>query len=63
MLTGEGYSCDAGTRATTHPCSEHEEISPIFLADGKCGIGGVMFCAVVSDVNISCGPEVSVLLL
>ena len=34
------------------------------LADGKCGIrGGVIFCAVVSEVDLYCGLEVSELLL
>ena len=35
----EGYSCNAVTRVTTHPCSKHEDISPNVLADGKCVIG------------------------
>ena len=60
MLTGEGYSCNAVTCVTLHPCIEHEEISLNVLADRKCGIGGkVVFCAVVSEFDISCGPEVS----
>ena len=63
MLTGEGYSCNNVTRVATHPCIEHEEISPNVLADGKCGIGGVIFCAVASEVDLSCGLEVSELLL
>ena len=33
------------------------------LADGKCGNWGVIFSAVVSEVEISCGPEISKLLL
>ena len=44
---------------TTHPCSEHEEIIPKMLADGKCGIEVGNFCAVVSEVEIFCGPEIS----
>ena len=40
MFTGEGYSCNTVTRVTSHPCSEHEEIIPNVLADGKFGIGG-----------------------
>ena len=63
MLTGEVYSCNAVTRVTTHPCSEHEEIIPNVLADGKCGIGRVIFCAVASKIELSCVPEVSELLL
>ena len=43
MLTGEGYLCNAVTRVTTHHYSEHEEIIPNVLADGKCGIGGGEF--------------------
>ena len=43
MFTREGYSCNAVTRVTTHPCSEHEEIGPNVLADGKCGTGGCDF--------------------
>ena len=33
------------------------------LADGKCGIGGGDFCAVVSEVELSCGPKIYELLL
>ena len=40
VLTGEGYACNAVTCVTTRPCSEHEEISPNVLVDGKFGIGG-----------------------
>ena len=43
VLKGEGYSCKYVTRVTTHPWSEHEEIIPNVLADGKCGIGGGIF--------------------
>ena len=51
VFTGEGYSCNDITRVTTHPCSEHEYISPNVFADGKCGmVGGVVFCALVSEV-------------
>ena len=39
MLTGEGYSWNVVTHVTTHPCRDHEEISPNVLADEKCGIG------------------------
>ena len=63
MITGEGYSCNVVTHVTTKPCSYHEEISPNVLVDGKYGIGGGDFCAVVSEVEISCSPEVSELLL
>ena len=63
MPTGEGYSCNDVTRVKTNPCSENEDISLNVLADGKCGIGGVIFCAVVSEVELSSGPEVSELLL
>ena len=47
VFTGEGYLCNAVTRVTTHPCSEHEEISLNVLAGGKCGIGGgdVLCCS------------------
>ena len=45
MFTGEGLLCNTVMRVTTHPCSEHEEISPNVLADVKCGIGeGYFLC-------------------
>ena len=46
------------TLVTTHPCSEHVE-----LLDRMCGSmgnvvhGGVVLCAIVTNVELSCGPE------
>ena len=49
----------SGTRVTTHPCSEHVNISPHVWVDGKCGIGGGDFYSVVNEVELSCSPELS----
>ena len=54
----------AVTRVTTHPCSEHVE-----LLDHMCGSmgnvvhGRVVLCAVVTEVELACLPEVYELLL
>ena len=48
---------------TKHPCSEYVE-----LLARMCGLmgnvlhGGVVICAVVTKVEIACGPEVSAFL-
>ena len=52
------------TRVTTHPCNEHVELLP-----HMCGLmenllhEGMVFCVVVTEVELDCGPEVSTLLL
>ena len=54
----------AATRVTTHPCSEHvESLSRMCGLMGNVEWGGVIFCALVSEVELSCGPELSELFL